>query len=397
MRQLRADRGLSLRDLAKLTVYAKSYIHELETGLKQPTDQAARRIDDALGARGELSALVSADGGIGRREFVAGGIAVALPHLVLDHGRQVGSDLPVQLTERTARLRRIDDYLGGADTYEVFAAEVESTRRLAQGGSFSEATGAALLTVLGEQAQLAGWAAFDAGRYVDSEHFYRMSLDAARGAGDSALAGNAMAFLAYQELALGRPGVPAATSAVETAGDDATPGVRALLHSRKAWAHAIAGQAGDAARHLGLAENCLTEADDRPDPDWVYWVDRSEMEIMTGRCWAVLHRPLRAISVLGQVLAAYDDTHARDKALYLTWLAEAYLDANEPEQACVTAGRAMRLSFGVGSVRPAKRLDLFLGRLAPYAALPCVGDLRAVAREWAQQRRLIAGATPGTR
>jgi transcriptional regulator with XRE-family HTH domain len=37
LRRRRAERGLSIRVLAELVHYGKSYVHELETGLKLPT------------------------------------------------------------------------------------------------------------------------------------------------------------------------------------------------------------------------------------------------------------------------------------------------------------------------------------------------------------------------
>jgi transcriptional regulator with XRE-family HTH domain len=58
LRRLRAERGLSLRDLARRAVHGKSYLHEIETGAKPPTVDLARRLDIALDARGELAALV---------------------------------------------------------------------------------------------------------------------------------------------------------------------------------------------------------------------------------------------------------------------------------------------------------------------------------------------------
>jgi len=396
LRRLRTERGLSLRALARLTHHGKTLLHELETGVKEPTTDMAGRLDAALQAAGELAALVSADTGMRRRDVIAAaGLAVTLPHTHRAYSRQLGTDVPGQLVARTARLRRLDDYLGGADTYRVFAAEVASTAALIRDGSYAERTGQALLAVLAEQAQLAGWAAFDAGSSSDSDRLYRMSLDAANDAGDRALAGNAYAFLAYQQLAHGDlSGVDTAVAGVETAGGTATPGVRALLHCRRAWAHAVAGQVAAAEEQLALGATALTEHDDRPEPDWVYWVDRSEIEIMTGRCWTVLRRPLRAISTLEGVLAAYDDTHARDKSLYMSWLADAYLDAHEVEQACEVASRAMTLAGGVGSVRPGRRLDEVLDRTDPYAELECVTALREQATEWKRQARLTAAATP---
>lgn len=180
MRQLRQARGISLRGLARRTFYGKTYLHELETGVKPPTKAVAQRVDDALGAEGELMTLTTAGPAIGRRGFViAAGLAAALPHTLLAHGRRVGAATPGQIAERTARLRRLDNYLGGADTRDLYAAEVHSTTQLIKDGSYSEATGRQLRAVLAEQAQLAGWAAFDAGRHCDADRLYRTSLAAA--------------------------------------------------------------------------------------------------------------------------------------------------------------------------------------------------------------------------
>lgn len=397
LRQLRAQRGLSQRDLGQRAHYGKSYISELERGSKDPTVEAAERLDQVLAAGGSLAGLVSPGTAPSRVEIdLAPGLGVALPRLRSGGRGRIGARAPGRLIERTARLRRLDDFLGGADTYTLYRAEVDDTADAIRDGQYAESTGIKLLAVLGEQAQMAGWAAFDAGMHDEADQLYRMSLAAARDAGDPALEGNAWSYIAYQQLGLSRPGLDAAIASVELAGPGVTPRVRALLHSRRAWAHALLGQAAEAEEQLALASTCLTEVDDRPEPDWVYWVDGNEMEIMTGRCWSVLHRPVRAITVLERVLAGYEETHARDKALYLSWLADAYLEANETEQACLTAGRALRLCAGVGSVRPGRRLDLFLDRLAPYENLPSVVELRALASELATTARLTSAATPDT-
>lgn len=58
LRRLRADRGLSLRELARRAVHGKSYIQELESGRKLPSVEVAERLDDALGTGGTLAAMV---------------------------------------------------------------------------------------------------------------------------------------------------------------------------------------------------------------------------------------------------------------------------------------------------------------------------------------------------
>ncbi|WP_329545580.1 XRE family transcriptional regulator [Streptomyces sp. NBC_01356] len=313
-----------------------------------------------------------------RREFFkasAGvGLVVALPELNRPRmGGRVGSDLPERLRQRTARLRRLDDVLGGGDTYRVYLGEYEATKALLRDSTYTEETGRALLSVLAEQAQQAGWAAFDGGRHTDATGLYEASHRAAADARDNALAGNALAFLAYQAVNGDRQAaIEIAARSCATAGPSAPKGVRALLYERLAWACAVAGLAAETERALAAAESALAEVDDAPQPDWVAWVDRNELQIMTGRCWTELQRPLRAVPVLETALAQYDDTHARDKSLYLSWLASSYLHAGEIEEAAAVTGRAFELSAEVASVRPRERLNPVLDRLGEHRALPAV-------------------------
>jgi hypothetical protein len=296
------------------------------------------------------------------------GLAVAMSDLAKPvAGQQIGKDFPDMLRQRSRAVRCLDDVLGGGDTYRVYLGEVQSTKSLLRDSSYTEATRRGLLSVLAEQAQQAGWAAFDGGREADAAGLYKESHAAAMEAGDTDLAGNALAFLAYQAVNGDRAaGMEIAARSCATLGPDAPAGVRALLHERRAWACAMAGLAADTEAALVAAEEALHSADGSPQPDWVAWVDHRELQIMSGRCWTELGRPLRAVPILEQALAGYDDSHARDKALYFSWLAEAYLTAGEVDQAAAVTGRALDLTNGVASVRPRKRLQPVLERLAPH-------------------------------
>ncbi len=281
-----------------------------------------------------------------------------------------------ELRERTARLRRLDDILGGGDTFRVYLGEYQSTKKLLREASYSQETGRVLLSVLSEQAQQAGWAAFDAGRTADATGLYEASASAAAEAGDKELAGNALAFLAYQTLEVSRDqAVEIAARSCATAGPMAQPGVRALLSERLAWANAVAGNAAATEAALVAAEAALDEADDTPQRDWVAWVDRTELQIMTGRCWTELRRPLRAVPTLESALAQYSDTHACDKSLYLSWLATSYIHAGEIEQAAAVTGRALTLSAEVASARPRQRLKPVITQLSSHRSLPAVADV----------------------
>lgn len=347
----------------------------LDTALAQADpaarDRFARSLDGAAGEDVDRRTMLKALG-VGTVTAAAG------PKMLAPVDRRkgrVGKSEAAALLAHTARLRRLDDFLGGADTYGLYADEVAKTTKLVQDTMCSSEVRKALVGVIAEQEQLAGWAAFDAGMYTEAHAHYTASLAAAQEAEDATLAGNGLAFLAYQHIAIDKPNVDLATASYATAKEAATPKVRTLLLERMAWTHAVAGQAKETEAALEAAAESV-DADAGPDePDWVFWVNRDEYEIMAGRCWTALRRPLRAVPTLEAVLERYDDTHARDKSMYLTWLAHAYLDAGEIEQSAEVTARALQLGTGVASVRPLQHIDTVLTRLQPHSQLPEVADL----------------------
>ena len=62
LRRLRAQSGLSLRELGARVTHGKSYLQELETGQKPPNLAIARRLDKELGGGGRLAATLRPDG-----------------------------------------------------------------------------------------------------------------------------------------------------------------------------------------------------------------------------------------------------------------------------------------------------------------------------------------------
>ncbi len=361
---------------------SKRLVQRWESGSSTSVRPVYRRALEAVtgrpyGSLGFCTATRCNPGGLERRAVLGAGALAAAGLLAESQnpGRQVGSELVDALAARTARLRALDEHLGGADTYRVYAVELEETAGMIRDASYTADTGRRLAGVFAEQAQQAGWAAFDAGSHARAEQLYLASLEAARTAGDSGLAGNAFALLAYQQSSTGRDSVDTAAAAYREAGPDAPSGARILLAQRIAWAHAAAGQPRAVQQALDVAEGHLREPDGRPVPDWAAWADEREQRIIAGRCWSELGRPLRAVPILEGVLAEYEDSHARDKSLYLTWLAGAYADAGEVEAAAITTARALDLSANVASARPAKRAAVIMQRLEQHRALPAVREL----------------------
>ncbi|MCZ4509804.1 helix-turn-helix transcriptional regulator [Streptomyces sp. ActVer] len=296
-------------------------------------------------------------------------------------GRRIGASTVAALAGRVHGLRLADDVLAGGDLIDRAFRDLSGAVRLHRDSSYDEPTGTALLVQIGELAQITGWIASDAGEHDQAEQAYRLGISAARQAGDGALVANLAGSLAYQLSNTGREleGVDLAEAAVTEAGPDAPAQTRALFFDRVAWAHAKAGRthAQGAMRALGEAHDALS-ADGGPEaPDWAYWVSRDELEVMDARVFTELRRPLRAVPLLSRVLDRYDATHARELALYLSWLAVAYADANEPEEAAATAQRMFDLSADVASDRTSERARVVLRRLADYDDVPEVRSVLA--------------------
>ncbi|WP_237404832.1 transcriptional regulator [Actinacidiphila reveromycinica] len=301
-------------------------------------------------------------------------------------GGRVGGGQVDDLRRRVHGLRLADDFLAGGDLIRPALRDLRRAVRMYREHSFSELTGRRLLACIAELAQISGWIASDAGRYEEAEHIYRLGLSAAAQAGDRTLAGNLAGSLAYQLSNTGREsdGLDLARAALDGAGPHALPKARALYGDRLAWSATKAGGTGNAQaamRALGEAGEALAQdSEGTESPGYLYWVDAGELRVMEARVYTELRRPLRAVPLLRGVLDAYDATHTREMALYLSWLAVAYADANEPEEAAVTADRMFTLAADLASERTAERGRLVLARLAEFREVP---EVRAVLRSHA--------------
>jgi transcriptional regulator with XRE-family HTH domain len=227
---------------------------------------------------------VVGDVGVRRREFIGTAAVAALALRVgpIDAPSRITDATVSPLKSRLVRLRKLDEHLGGGDTYPLYLSEFQSTEALARRANYAEKTGKTLLSVMGEQAQQAGWAAFDAGWQSEAARLYELSLAVAEEADDSSLRGSALAFLAYQQACTARGGVELAEQSCRVAGGRAHPAIRALLHERLAWACAVAGHATKTAEALERAHEASNHPADEPPPDWAAWVDPTELEILEG-------------------------------------------------------------------------------------------------------------------
>ncbi|MFG3260344.1 helix-turn-helix domain-containing protein [Streptomyces sp. NPDC048172] len=372
------ERGLSIREVSRALHYDHAYLSRVLAGKQRPSRRMARRLDDLLGADGSIADKVTPRVPSQPSESREPTLADFLPDgdplapLKARRGRRIGAQDVSDLAARVHGLRLADDVIGGRDTLPRALRELRSAVALYREGVHTDEVGRALLAEVAELAQIAGWIASDAGNHADAENAYRLGLSAAERAGDATLAGQLLSTLSYQVANVGEPreAVAMAHAAVERARTVAPPRARALFFDRLAWAHTKAGDVQPAIRALSEAHEALTTRAPEPDPSWLYWVSEDELEIMDARVFTELHRPLRAVPLLSRVLDRYDAAHARELALYLSWLAMAYADANEPGQAAAVAERMFAMSASVASARTDTRADAVRTRLTEYREVP---------------------------
>ncbi|MFJ5071608.1 transcriptional regulator [Kitasatospora sp. NPDC088556] len=300
-------------------------------------------------------------------------------------GSRVSDSLITEVRIRTNALRRMDDYLGGLDLIAQVTRELRATVNVLREASYTEETGRQLLELAAEQAQLAGWVAADAGLNQQAKRAYTVGVHAAEAAGHRGLGGLNLGGLGYLLAATGDPehGVVLTRSAAVGAAPYASARERAMIWDRAAWAACLAGREHEAAAALGRVEDAhdAHQPDAREEPDWLYWVCRAESLVMQGQVWTELHRPLRAVPILQAVISGYDHEHARETALYRSWLAAALLDAGEVEEAAAETTRVIDLSTGVTSDRVAKRITLLTEQLTPHTHVPAAREVLDRVRE----------------
>ena len=140
----------------------------------------------------------------------------------------------------------------------------------------------------GVMAQLSGTAAtmfWDIGAQRRAQDYYKLALRASRAGEDYAFGANVLAGMARQMLYCDRP--DDARELVRLAQDGsrgvAGPRVRAMLHTREAWAYAHMGRHGAFRRATERAENELEDADEKEnDPYWIRYFDAAELAGVTG-------------------------------------------------------------------------------------------------------------------
>jgi Helix-turn-helix. len=432
MRELRMARGLSLRALAVRAYSNKSQLQAFEAGTQWPSAETVRRIDEALGAGGELVGLWRPaerdDKASGRLtlEFApnwsrAVDVAATLwradaehrivaSRLVFDsaaflppairwltspleeQARGTGSvdvtaaDVAV-IREATAMFRTLDNHYGGGHVRDrvvrFLAGEVTP---LLANGRFEETVGRELLSAAAELTQLAGWATYDVGLHGLGQRYLIQALRLAMSAGDRALGAEILAAMSHQAayLRAADEAVDLARAAGKAATEAGVAAIAAEAAVLEARGLAVKGDESGCAAALDRAERTLDRADRAQDPQWIKYFDEAYLSAKFGHCFVELGRGDLARRFAERSLEM-DTRFVRGKQFNLSLLAKANIQAGEIEEAAVVGQEAADLAGQLRSARSHDYLRDVAVRLAPHVGLSPVRDFVGRARPVLEQ------------
>nr|WP_052478165.1 helix-turn-helix transcriptional regulator [Kibdelosporangium sp. MJ126-NF4]CEL16572.1 regulatory protein [Kibdelosporangium sp. MJ126-NF4]CTQ89078.1 regulatory protein [Kibdelosporangium sp. MJ126-NF4] len=277
-------------------------------------------------------------------------------------GTRIGMTDVQILADNLAHLRRMDFRYGSGRMREraVQYLHHEATRLL--GGSYSDATGRALLTAVAQCARMAASMAADTGLHTLAQRYYIQALNLAIEAGNRLFAATMLSDMARQVIQNAtrqqdaRQAASLARSGMTMAGK-ATPTLAAQLHAVEARAHALSRDSS--AVRLAVADAETRYDRYRPDeePQWLGFYTEAELAADLGRALRDIGESDRATRLLSRTLDGYEPWRVRSRCFVQTDLAAAYLVHDEHDRAVAVTRDALATASEVNSRRAVNRIE----------------------------------------
>ncbi|WP_227870059.1 sporulation protein [Streptomyces otsuchiensis] len=306
-----------------------------------------------------------------------------------DSGRRVGHPELTALWAAAEQARQWDARYGGANWRTSQVVECLTTRAAPLlAGTYSAEIGSGLYSATAELSRLAGWAAFDAGEHNLAQEHFVTALSLARAGGNAELGCYILGTMALQTLRRGYPSeaIDMAQGAVERAGRDSTPRVRAFARLIEARAHARVSDERTATRALSECERLLDEARERGSPTYIAYFGAARMASDSVEIYRDLKKP--HVAAEWDARATMPAGHTRAVGLRLSVTATAHLQARDLDQGLAVGRRAVDILAGVASARAREYVEDIHTALTPWAREPRV-------QSWTNHARSARNGGPG--
>ncbi|MGD0605663.1 MAG: helix-turn-helix transcriptional regulator [Streptosporangiaceae bacterium] len=407
LRQLRAQAGLSLRELGKRALYDYTRLSRAERGNILIPEAQVRVLDDVLHAGGLLVALrrgaTSVPGVVAGHCSVTGSgpviLEIRLPgggSITMNLSRRqfaqllatgaLSSALPgsrnaeeaaraARALEEPARLdgevlgyfrRALDEYyradkmLGPRRLTGPVLAQIDVLDDLRRGARPPHAD--PLLRILAQYGEMAGWLLQDSGDLDAAASWSRRAGEWAQCAGDV----NMAAYMLIRQaniaaLAGDHAGVVQLAAAARRTPGPIEPKLTALALQQQARGHARLGEHRDCFTLLDQAAETLREHPDVTDQDAPVYLHHYDLRTLTEQsaaCYVAAGRADVAVTILEDTIAATSITLARDRGHLTSKLAVAITRTtqSDPARAASLGLQALSIARDTGSARIMREL-----------------------------------------
>jgi transcriptional regulator with XRE-family HTH domain len=373
--RLMAERRVGLRELARQVNYDPGYLSKVVNGRKAVSRDLARRLDEALGAGGALSAFrVTPDL---RGTFTYD-----------DEERLIlAARCPARLDREI--IRSLAEVLAAEyrQAYKVGSVTMLKavTARLSVVGNLTREARPPLrgeaLGIAGQYAHFAGWLNANAGRLADAGACCDRALGWAAESGDADMTAITLSLKAHVAWLGGQVGPMIGLSQAAQRSTSTSAGVRALAVQLEARGNALTGDGDNADQKLHEAAGLMGHAAGHPgneSPWMTICFSPAYLALQRGLADFYLGRNAHAVEWLSAGLTEMSPEMGKSDwiAWYLVRLAAAHARAGDPEQACSVAAQAALIARQTGSSRLRGQLNRLLAQLsARWPALPAVADL----------------------
>jgi tetratricopeptide (TPR) repeat protein/transcriptional regulator with XRE-family HTH domain len=376
LRRLRQERDLTLIALGEQTGYSWQHLGAVERGQVAPSEAVVCACERALAAGGQLIVLfpaVVAEQAAQRHEREAARHTVTpIPGPDVDWTRlgalasrrsPVSTGVMDELEQITDLQRTLYHELSSSQMLVPVEAHLGLLLRLLEGRQ-PEAVRHRLAVAAGEAAGFAAWIWFDLGDPHKMGMLYRTAGDLLSDAGDQALWSYVTGYraLTHEASGLGDEAVEYADSALHRAPTRTSRVARSWLCAVSASAAALVDSRRDSVPELlGQARDHLDSAAEREA--WMYDFDHTALAGHRGQCHLRLGQPAEAITAFSEGLAELPLGHDRRGAQLTIGLAQAHLDAGDPETALAQANSALDVFAARGSASGLRRVRRMRDRL----------------------------------
>lgn len=368
------ERGIGVRELHRRSGYSAAYITQLRQGRRNPSADAARDFDDALGAGGRLAARARArvrTGLAGANDDMTAAIELGRRAQASDVGAGTCEQLELAVddlavaypsTAPAALLPRVRAHLGYVTRLLDGRATLGERRRLLASGGWLSLLAATLLID---------------GHCDDAGAAYLLTAEQlARESGHAELAAWCVETHAWQMLTAGnyRQAVELSRAAQETAPAGSSARIQATAQEGRAWARL--GDSRGARKALAAVERLVSPlgSPDHPEHHYVYDPPKARVYVATTLSWVGDKGAERvAREILSELMnPAVEPPRPRRIALAQLDLALTLVTTGELDEATATATAAITSGRLAPVDRP--RAREIVTATASRAA-PCAGEL----------------------